>query len=157
MRIAGKTIQGPSREVLVIPRATGDIVFEAEAVLDFSEFEQVAPQPKPPQTMIPGGIPVPNFDHPEYKASLRKWSEKRTNWMILKSLSATKDLEWDMVKMEQPDTWELLEKELELAGFNQMEQMLIRGLGVKVNSVDEEKMEQARKRFLALQPSPNGN
>ncbi len=152
MRYKGQQLKGPKRETLVIPRENQeDIVFQAEAVMDFDDFEIICPPPSPPNKLIPGDPPrqIPNSEDPKYKTEIRDWATKKQTWVILKSLSVTQDLEWEQVDINNPDTYELYMAELKDAGFNNAELQLIVGLALKVNSVDEDKMEEARQRFLA--------
>lgn len=164
MRYKGKTLRGPKTETLVIPRESewtevegvkvekfNDIVFQAQAVIDFDDFMAICPEPKPPQVLKPGGVTSTNPEDPEFKKQHHAWLEKRRDWMILKSLEPSKDVEWDQVKMDNPDTYSLYEVELAMAGFNKREAAMIVGLALKVNSVDEDKMEEARQRFFSQQ------
>lgn len=150
MKINGKKIDALHKDVLCIPRPSGDITFHAAAVISFDEFDKLVPVPKPPMTMYPGGKPpIPNFEHPEHLKAMESFGAKRANWLILQSLSVTPDLEWETVKMSDPSTWHLWDSELSAAGFNQIERLRIQGLALSVNSLNEEAVEMARKRFLA--------
>lgn len=168
MRYKGRQLKGPKIETLAIPRPptkvlekkgedgeadtyreeSNDIIFQAQAVMDFDEFEILCPPPIPPKMLKPGGVTSVNTDSPEFKIAMNEWATKKRDWLILKSLSVTPDLEWEMVKLDDPDTYSLYAQELKDAGFNHAEVMLISSLAMKVNSVDEDKMEEARQRFL---------
>lgn len=170
MRHKGKTLKGPKTETLVISRepsyidppdgtvegekirVDNDIVFIAQAVLDFDEFEIICPSPVPPNMIRAGSSQqVPNAEDPTYKKEIHEWAIKKRDWMVLKSLQPTPDIEWDQVNLAVPDTYHLYRDELVEAGFNSQEVNMIIGLALKVNSVDEDKMEEARQRFLATQ------
>ena len=71
--------------------------------------------------------------------------------MILKSLEATEGLEWETVKMDDPETWLNYEKELKDSGLSPIEVGRIVGICMSANGLDERKMEAARDAFLAEQ------
>jgi len=158
MKIRGQQIEGPGVEIVVIPRPNtehGDIVFKAQAILDFDDFEKLCPLPKPP-TMRKRGVEglVHDIENPRYKQALTQHGNKRLAWMMITSLRATEDLEWETVDYSNSDTWENYREELKKAGFNEIEVgRLIRAVMI-VNSLDETKLEEARNRFLAGIPEP---
>ena len=149
MKIKGKTIEGPNVELIVIPRSGGDIPFECRAVLDFDDFDKMCPDPEPTMKLLPGGVQVPNMEDPKYIAAIEAKGEKRIAWMVVKSLEATEGLEWDTIKMDDPETWGNYRQELQDAGLTFMEITRIITTVMAANSLDETKLEEARKRFLA--------
>lgn len=151
MRYKGQQLKGPKIETLVIPRDDKDIVFQARAVMDFSDYTNRFPMPEPPEKIAPGGKRSKVTDDPQFQENLKKWLEQKQAWMILKSLEASIDVQWDTVNMDDPTTFGNYWDELAEAGFNDMERLLIRNLALKANSVDEEKMEEARERFFKSQ------
>jgi len=158
MKIKGQKIEGPNMEIIPIPRGDSQIVFQAQAVLDFDPFEKLCPEPKPPMKMLPGGREVPDLEDKKYKDEIDKHNQKRMAWMILKSLEATEGLEWEIVNLLDSDTWLKYDEELKKAGFSHMEIMRIVTGVMDVNSLNEDKIEEARKRFLSSQAvkSPDG-
>ena len=116
MKIKGKNIEAPSEEVIVFPRNDGNIVFKAKPVKGYEDFDKVCPAPQPESIMKPGGAQSQDVENPKYKKALDDWAGQKTHWMILKSLSATDDLEWDTVDMSKPETYENYIKELEECG-----------------------------------------
>lgn len=159
MKIAGKKIQGSNIEYAIIPRPStiaedgsvinNDVAFMARAVLDFSDFEKLCPPPQPPLSKRPGGESFQNVEAPAFKTANILWSVQKTNWIILESLKATEDLEWEKVIPEDPNTWGLYSEELTESGFNWREQELIREAVWKANALNDQKLEDAKKRFLA--------
>lgn len=154
MKINGKKIAGPNTELIIIPRGEGeDIVLKAQAILDFAPFHKMMPQPKPPKKRTKDGL-FDNMEDPRFKQAIIEHSEKRMAWMILKSLEATPELEWEMAKIEDSNTWHLYNEELLISGFSDIEiSRIINGV-MAANCLDEVKMEEARKRFLASQVKP---
>jgi len=151
MRINGKNLDGPVPLVVVIPRANGNVVFKAKAVQDYSDFDALCPKPEAPQIMRPGGATSVDVTDKDYLAAMGEYSTKKVDWIILESLSATDDLEWETVVKSEPDTWGNYEKELTVAGFLDSEQQKIVGIVVDINGLNESLIEEATKGFLASQ------
>lgn len=152
MKIAGKVLDGPRVEVLVIPRGDDEIVFTARAVLDFKEFEKLCVPPSPPMLMKRGSTEqIPQTEDKDYNKKLDQFASKKTAWMVLKSLEATKDLTWDTVKMDDPDTWRNFDTELKDAGFSFAEVGLILNTVITACGLNQAKIEEATKLFLAGQ------
>jgi len=153
MKITGHDLTKTYVETLVIPRATTNIVIRAQAILGFKEFEELLPSPTPREGMRKNkatGVmeSFKDVEDEKYKDALMDWATKRSTWMILKSLEATEGLEWENVKMNEPDTWENYAQELIDAGFSDME------IGKMINAVttvcglNETKIEEATNSFL---------
>jgi hypothetical protein len=171
MKIRGREIKGPNEQLLVIPRPnievpeivdgkptgktiseSGDIVFKVRAVLDYSDFEKMCPTPQPPMVRKLGQAQAtPDISDVKYTEMLGRWASQRTHYMMLKSLEATEGLEWETVKINEPDTWEGFAKELEAAGLTNPEAAKLLGAISQVNGIDEDKYEEARQRFLHSQ------
>jgi len=149
MKINGKKIEGANEVVIVIPRASSaDIVFRARAVLDMEPFEKLCPPPDPPKRMLKDGKEVTNLKDPGFLQQVSNHAVKRLSWMVLTSLEATEGLEWENVKMDEPTTWNNFNKELTDAGFSDVEINRIVGECISVNALNEDKIEEARERFL---------
>lgn len=152
MRLGNRTNFGRSIETLVIPRPNGeDIVFKAQGILDFQEFEKLCPEPKPKMILSRTEGKIPNFNDPTYKLQLEQREKKRMAYIVIKSLEATEDLIWDRVNINNPDTWLQWEDELKEAGLSDFERKRIFTLTMNANSLNEAKMDEARKAFLAMQ------
>ena len=149
MRIKGKSFSGPRSKIVVIPRDEGNIVFKAQAVLDFEEFEKLFPMPLPPVITYPGKPPVPEFENPEYIKKLNDHSNKRLDYMVIKALEVTEDLEWDTVVMTNPDTWGGWRTELTEAGFSAVEVNAILSAVMDASGLNQEKIDEATQSFLA--------
>ncbi len=151
MKLNGQSFDGPNLATLVLPRNGNDLVFKAQAVLDYTEFETLCPTPKPKTVHKPGEGSVVLWDDKSYKDAMDSWGAKKTAYTILKSLTATPGLEWETVKMELPETWTLYREELKKAFFSEAEQVKIIGLVWEANGLDQSKLDEAQKRFLATQ------
>ncbi len=151
MKIHGKKLSGPNIEVIAIPRQSGDIIFKAQAVLDYKDFDSLNPVPKPPQIMRPGGITSFDVEDKDYKTKLRTWSLSKTDYMVLKSLSATPGLEWEDVNMSEPETWVNYRQEMQDSGLSPAEVSRIVDGVASACGLNQEKIDEATKRFLALE------
>lgn len=149
MKLHGVKIEGPNVEDIVIPRGDSQIVFRAQAILDDTDFDELCPRPRPKVLVRKGGVKVEQTDEPNYKAAINRWGEQRVAWLVLKSLEATEGLEWETVVYDDPRTWLNYRDELKASGFSDAEvAAIIRGV-MAANGLSEEKVEQARQRFLA--------
>ncbi len=148
MRIKGQEISGPNEELIIIPRGNGQIVLKARAVLEYDDFDRLCPEPKAPFIVKPGNRKEQNFNDPKYMLAISQRVKQQTYFMFIKSLEATEGLEWETIDLTRPDTWLNFEKELKSAGFSQIERNLItRGIMI-ANNLDDNKVEEARQRFL---------
>ncbi len=153
MKLFGEKPKGPNVCVLVLPRQDYDIVIKAQAILDQEAFEILCPRPKPPSIMKPGGVFEQDVNDPKFKASIEKWAEKKTAWVVLESLKATpKDmLEWETVDYNNPDSWLKWKDELRDAFFTDQEIMQILNTVWQANGINQAVLDEARNRFLAGQ------
>jgi hypothetical protein len=148
MKINGQT---PSKhvEVLVLPRGETSIVIKAQAVVSMEDFP--LQPPVPPVITARDGTKVDDYQDEKYRAAMRKFANSRTHYLILESLKATEGLEWETVDMKEPETWGNYTKELAEAGFSDAEVSRIVRCVMQANALDDAKLEQARKDFLATQ------
>jgi len=150
MKIGGHKISGRNIVVIPILRGTGNFFLKAGAIADYEDFEKLCPVTKAPMIMRAGETQaVPDVADPEYLKKIDERNTRRTSWMIIQSLNDTEDIEWETVKFEDPTTWINWSKELKESGFADTELVRIMNAVLEANSLDEEKVEQARKDFLA--------
>lgn len=151
MKYKGKKLDGPPVEVVVIPRQTEELVFKAQAVLNYDDFEKLAPVPTPPKVVRPGGIESYDTEDKKYNESMDDWASLKFHWMILKSLQATEELEWETVNMSDPSTWDKYESEMAEAGLSPAEIDRIKAAVIDACGLNQAKIDEATKRFLAGQ------
>ena len=115
----------------------------------WSDFEKVVKEPDIPTVLKPGGIKIENPKDKKYIKELEEYATLRTHWIVLKSLQATPDIEWETVDITKPSTWCNYEKELKEADFTPIEVgRIVRGV-MTANSLDEDMIDTARADFLA--------
>jgi hypothetical protein len=149
MKLKGEVLSEINRVTLVLPRGEKEIAFTFAAIMDDSEFEKLCKKPEPPMSQKPGSPPFKNFEHPSYVKALEEWTKNYTFYLWIKSMSATEGLEFEKVKLGDPTTWPLIEKELEDAGFNKTERGRMLNAALEANSLSDGSIERARKRFFA--------
>lgn len=149
MKINGKKIEGPNIEIVVVSRLDGDIEFKCQSVIDFDDFEKLDPEPVVPWVRTPTQPARQNPEDPSYKKDLTEWQQRRFDWLCLESLKATPNIEWETVKADKPHSWKNWRDELKQSGLTPLEIGRILQAVLKANSVDEDKIDEARKRFLA--------
>ncbi len=149
MKIQGRSISGPNIEIIPIPRGSGDpIIFKAQAVLNREDFNRLCPAPKPRKKMIPGGRQSEDIKDPKYLKAVDDYNSQYVAWLVLESLSATEGLEWETVDKADPSTWSKYTKELNDAGFSDPEiGRIVQGV-MDANCLNEDRIEEARKRFF---------
>lgn len=152
MKYKGKKIEGRNADILVLEKGGEQIVFKAEALMNYKEFDKICPTPEPPERLLPGGIRKKNERDPKYIKAMDDYAEYRVNYMMLKSLQATKDLEWETVDIIKPETYGNWQIELEQAGFSEIERMRIMQLCTRVNALDDNMLDEAKESFLAEAP-----
>ncbi len=157
MKIKGKKLDGPNIEVVVIPRQSGDLVFKAKAVLDYSDHDKINPQPKPAKRLLPGGLVQENVEDEKYQAAFEEWAVAKCHWMFIKSLEATEGLEWETVKLDDPKTWKEYRDEMQTAGLSPGEIARIEMCVTDACGLNQSKIDEATKRFLAGQAQVSEN
>lgn len=156
MKYKGEQLKAPISEIIAFTLRSEivegrlvyhDLVFEATAILDFSEFLAICPEPSPPPRILAGGQKDFDFESPTYKKAREIWFSKRNDWTVLKSVENSPDIEWEKIKMNDPETWPLWRDEIGLF-LNPTQIMHLWNRIMLLNSIDEAKMEEARQRFL---------
>jgi hypothetical protein len=151
MKMNGMKLECPNEVILVLPRQDGDLVFKAKAVTDYDEFDLLCPEPQAQVRTVKGGKKQVMATEPEYLRAINEHNQKRMCWIFFKSLQATQDLEWETVNITDPNTWTNYVDELKASGFSAVEINRINTAVLQANCLDEEKLESARKAFLAGQ------
>jgi hypothetical protein len=154
MKIDGKEIdKSPNSELIVIPRGGREpVVMTAQAVLDFDEFDQLCPKPEAKYLTKKGGKKELDVEDKGYLAATRDYARKQTYYMFVKSLMlGTPSIEFNLIKLEVPDTWLMFEKEFRQSGFSPGEINYILNKIMDANTLNEAKIEAARASFTHSQ------
>jgi hypothetical protein len=147
MKIDGREVKDDFPEdILVLPRMDHDIVFRARGVPDMEEFKKLVPEPMCP-TLLKKGRKVNDSENPDYLKQVADYGEKRFAYLVLKTLEPT-NIEWDTVDMGKPSTWKNWTEELRKAGLSEPECNRIIALVLSANSLNEQRMKEAREAFL---------
>jgi hypothetical protein len=153
MILDGKKVSGVNERLIVIPRGNNikdAIVFKARAIHDWAEFHALCPEPKPKVKMLPGGKRELDEKAPSYVEARSKYNANRMAWIVITSLRATGDLEWEKVFPGKPETWANFEEELTESGFSRPEIWKIVDECMEVNALSDAKLDQARADFLSF-------
>lgn len=155
MKIKGQQVSPPKPVEFVIYREDAEgnpanITFLCGAVLDYSEFEKLCPVPKAPlRTDIKTGEQTRDTNHKRFRIDNDLYADRRINYMIIKSISATPDLEWDTVKLDDPETWKNYESELRTF-LTPAETTLLVNAAIEANSPSKNRRKEALENFTAL-------
>jgi hypothetical protein len=149
MKINGESFKGPNEAIIVLVRNGNPVAFRARACLDFTRFEALCPKPMPKKIKKPGGQEEFLFGDPQYLKDFEYYGRLKTAYVIIQSLKATDGLEFEFVKEDNPSTWLDWRKEFESAFFTEQEIIRVINCVWEANGMDEDKLEEARKRFLA--------
>ncbi len=150
MKIHGLEVTPPEVKTLVFPgRLAGgkDLVLKFQPILDLNEFDKIYPIPEPPTMLFPDGSKKIDIDDEDYVKARNNWFRNKTNWLMLKSLSATEGLEWSSIDMKDINTFGNLRTELE-GLFSQLEISMIFEMQNKVCCLDRDSIEEATQSFL---------
>jgi hypothetical protein len=148
MKVGGVQVTPPPEGLLVLEREHGNLVFRARPVPieAWDHFNKLCPEPPVPMVLVKGEKKANPSDE-TYQHNVRRLSARRIAYLCLKSLEPS-NIEWDSVKLDDPDTWEKFEDDLRAAGMTEIEIDKVIKLCVGANTLDEEKLRKARESFL---------
>ena len=147
MRIGGVQLTGLNEAILVLPRSGGDLVIKARAIPDYEEFDKLVPEPKVPVMVTRNGTEN-DENNVDYLAAIARRETLRIAYIYVKSLEPS-NIEWDTVKIETPSTWTNFREDFKKAGLSPVEINRIWGTVSEANCLSEDKLVEARQRFLA--------
>jgi len=151
MKMNGKTFAAPTGTV-VIPRDTGNVVFQVQGVTSFDEFESLVKEPVAPTIRARGKPDIVDKTDPAYVEAVADYGKMRIAYIVIRSLEPTPGLEWESLSIEDPSTWQTWDKELAKAGFTPFEIQYLIGEIMAVNGLGEDRYKDAKASFLASHP-----
>lgn len=149
MKINGIKIDAPAFEIVPILRPTGNIIIQCGSVLNYEDFENLYPRPMPPSVLLPGGEQKVDTTDKKYLAAVGKWATAKTDWMVVQSIKATENFEWETIVENDPTTWSNWSKELTDAKFSDSEIARIFEGVTTACGLNQTKIDEALKDFLA--------
>ncbi len=154
MKIKGNSIPAPKPVKVKFFRGSEIVELLVQAVLSYEQFDRLVPHPKPPLvTVVKENRQYHNYDDKAYLRSVDRYSQFKSHYIILKGLEATEGLEWDTVKMDEPDTWGNYKTDL-LTCFTEMEVSDIIDAINEANHPTGRRLEEAFDSFTSSQAQP---
>lgn len=147
MKVQGITVKAPDPIEFKVIRGDDTIIFKAGPVLSYKRFDELCPEPKVPIGIKPGDIKVPHPEDPEYLKAVDEHNERRYQFLILTSLSATDELEWDTVNLDDPETWKNWDEEFASSGITRHEVNELVSVITRAQGMDDLRFDEARKGF----------
>ena len=112
MKFKGEAIQPPTPVEVKIRRGENDLVITLKAVMNFDEFDELVPEPKPPLvTDVKTNTKTKDIHDAGYVKKMDDYFDRRTDWTMIKSLEDS-GLEFEKVDPGKPETWKDVQKEL---------------------------------------------
>lgn len=161
MKIKGKILSPLFEKVLVLPRADRiidgvqqeDIVLRFRPIDSWDSFNKLCPEPPIVMITFAGQAPRPCApgEDIDYDKAINTHNRLQAKWLVINSILATPDLEFETVDLNKPETWDQFDTELLAAGFNIFEIQEIYKKATETNVLTEEALEAAKQRFLAAE------
>lgn len=155
MKYKGKTISPPPSQFVDIIREDQTITFECKSVVDYTDFDSLVPEPKPPViNKISTGETYPDFEDATYRKKLNERGTKRVFFEFIWSIKDNTDVEFELVQPNDPDTWELIDDELN-AFMTPYEKLRLRDAITLANNPTEKGFQEALKNSPATLQADN--
>lgn len=151
MRVGGIEVGHAKPKDIVFPREgeNGEETFVrivAQQVVSLDEFDAACPKPRPGGQYTREGWQETDTDAPAYKQAMSDWRARRTAFIYIKSLEPS-EIEWNLVKLDDPATWVHWEEDLRsFLGHFELNQVVALVNGA--NALDEAALEKARASFF---------
>lgn len=153
MKLQGKKVSGPKIEEIYVETVEGPVMLIVRPLGSDDNFEEVMPSPRPPARQLPSGELLYDNEDKNFTQSILNYSKYKVAWQVIRSLDRTPGLEFDTVNMSDPLTWENVYKEIEDSLGDKTMKRILTAFG-KVNVLDDDQIEEAKKSFLALRELP---
>jgi len=151
MKIKGvKKLKESVQTYTVVRDGEDPIVFTLKPA-DMKWFTEIVEAPTPRMITRPGEPSFADLKDPKYVQAKEAYDLKQSHYFIISSISATEGLEWEKVKMEEPDTWVEFENELGEFGLLPNETAGLFQAITRANALDQDYIDSKRDDFLAHQ------
>lgn len=151
MKIGNETIAIKTTvPVVAVARGDARLVLECGAVTKehWEHFDKVVPEPVMPNMLVKGKGEQPDPTSPHYLEAMDDYRTKRYHYTIIASLLYTKDLSFEVVDINKPDTWEKITDELAEAGILPPELTRIVTAVYEAQGISQDKVDEALEHFL---------
>lgn len=149
MKMSGVTVEKMSPITVVINRGENKtpLVATCNPVLSYESFDKLCPLPTPPERILKGGTKEYDTTDKEYLERIKDYSEKRIFFLFLESVKDS--IEFETVKLDDPNTWKNCTTEMTQSGLMDKEIQMIFDGAFEANALNEKRLEEARASFLA--------
>ncbi len=149
MKMNGIAVTQMKPVTVVISRGENEnpLVADCKPVTSYDTFNKICQIPTPPEKILKGGARELDTSNPAYLKRVTEYSEKRVFFLFLESVKDS--IVWETVKFDDSDTWKNCEQEMKDSGLTDKEVEQIFDAVFEANAMNEDKLNEARKAFLA--------
>lgn len=156
MKIKGLDIKSKPYDEATFNIVGTPVTIRARVVTDYKQFNEIFPEPKAPNKRMASGEIIPQFNDPAYRKKIQTYSDAKTVYMLVTSLSETEDLDWETIDLANPETLTMdnLINEFAEAGIPDAVASKIINLATSVNGLTEKIVDTARQSFSMEEEPP---
>lgn len=157
MKINGIAVKIERETIIPILSKKDQFYLIGKPIASYEPFDELCERPQPRMGGEPGKE-RPMIEAREYREALTAYSRKFNAWLVVATLVEVADesgkrypMEWDTVKVDEPDTLEKWEEELrEINGLSEADIQRVMMEVMRCNQMDEQMIEAAKDHFLAI-------
>lgn len=138
---------GAFEDCAAFQRGDSRIVFIIRAPMDLKPFELICPRPNPAIKKMADGRVLTDDNEPGYIEALLNWGSIRQDWIYIETLKYTEGLEWEKVKLDDPQTFKFWDEELREI-LVPLEYRYLTDKMIRINALSVEKLDEVRESFL---------
>jgi hypothetical protein len=154
MKINGQEIPKIQPKKAIFIREPEPIILVCDPIVDWDKFEEICPEPLPPEVILPGNKRERNPDAPSHQTALEEHSKKKMAWVVLESLKCN-NIEWETVDPDDPETYPLYRDELVESGFTPSEIAYLINTVFEASQLETDDLKAMRESFLVGQGREN--
>jgi hypothetical protein len=128
------------------------VTFKVRALTseESKEADDLYDLPEPPTITLKGGKKMKDRNDPDYLKAVTEMGERKFNYFLIKGLTATEDLEFEDVDVEDPDTYDMLDEEFKKAGITSVMKLKLIEAALEANQISDAAIKAAEQDFLPL-------